>query len=171
MLQRAAADLGLAPAALAPAVSDPAYRVLAGGPGQAVLLRRQWTVEGTPEAVVLAAAGLRRLGFESRISLALPVSACVPAPGQGIVAIEIRADNDPVRRVVAGIAGGLAPVSAVGDLIVPEEVVDAATGEVLPAGAPGEVVVRGPNVTPGYWQDPTATAAATPGHSPTAAST
>ncbi|MGY1747127.1 inositol monophosphatase family protein [Blastococcus sp. SYSU D00695] len=58
VLQRAAADLGLAPAALAPAVSDPAYRVLAGGPGQAVLLRRQWTVEGTPEAVVLAAAGM-----------------------------------------------------------------------------------------------------------------
>jgi len=37
------------------------------------------------------------------ISLALPVSACVPAPGQGIVAIEIRADDDEVRRVVAGI--------------------------------------------------------------------
>jgi adenosylhomocysteine nucleosidase len=33
------------------------------------------------------------------------------------------------RVVVAGIAGGLAPLSAVGDLIVPEEVVDAATGE------------------------------------------
>ncbi|WP_244524721.1 inositol monophosphatase family protein [Trujillonella endophytica] len=58
VLHRAAVDLGLAPAALAPAVSDPAYRVLAGGPGQAVLLRRQWTVEGTPEAVVLAAAGM-----------------------------------------------------------------------------------------------------------------
>ena len=58
VLQRAAADLGLAPAALAPAVSDPAYRLLAGGRGEAVLLRRQWTVEGTPEAVVLAAAGM-----------------------------------------------------------------------------------------------------------------
>ncbi|MGY1739139.1 inositol monophosphatase family protein [Blastococcus sp. SYSU D00868] len=58
VLQRAAADLGLAPAALAPATSDPAYRVLAGAAGEAVLLRRQWTVEGTPEAVVLAAAGM-----------------------------------------------------------------------------------------------------------------
>ncbi|MGY1770491.1 inositol monophosphatase family protein [Blastococcus sp. SYSU D00813] len=58
VLQRAAADLGLAPAALAPAVSDPAYRVLAAGDGAAVLLRRQWTVEGTPEAVLLAAAGM-----------------------------------------------------------------------------------------------------------------
>ena len=58
---------------------------------------------GDYDALVLAAAGLRRLGFASRISLALPASACVPAPGQGIVAIEIRADDDEVRRVVAGI--------------------------------------------------------------------
>ncbi|MGY1705531.1 inositol monophosphatase family protein [Geodermatophilus sp. SYSU D00697] len=57
-LAAAASALGLAPAALAPAVSDPAYRVLADGDGAAVLLRRQWTVEGTPEAVVLASAGL-----------------------------------------------------------------------------------------------------------------
>ncbi len=57
-LLRAAAALGLAPAALAPAVSDPAYRVLAGGPDQAVLLRRQWTVEGLAEAVVLASSGM-----------------------------------------------------------------------------------------------------------------
>ena len=58
---------------------------------------------GEYDALVLAAAGLRRLGFASRISLALPASACVPAPGQGIVAIEIRADDDKVRRAVARI--------------------------------------------------------------------
>ena len=49
--------------------------------------------EGQHDALVLAAAGLRRLGFASRISLALPAEACVPAPGQGIVAIEIRRDD------------------------------------------------------------------------------
>ena len=54
--------------------------------------------EGQYDALVLAAAGLRRLGFASRISLALPASACVPAPGQGIVAVEIRADDDDTRR-------------------------------------------------------------------------
>ena len=58
---------------------------------------------GEYDALVLAAAGLRRLGFASRISLALPTSACVPAPGQGIVAIEIRADDEEVRRAVARI--------------------------------------------------------------------
>jgi 3'(2'), 5'-bisphosphate nucleotidase len=57
-LARAAASLSLAPAALAPAVSDPAYRVLVGGDGSAVLLRRQWTPEGIAEAVLLAAAGI-----------------------------------------------------------------------------------------------------------------
>ena len=56
--------------------------------------------EGAHHALVLAAAGLRRLGFASRISLALPASACVPAPGQGIVAIETRTDDSPVRGTV-----------------------------------------------------------------------
>ena len=47
--------------------------------------------------IVLAAAGLRRLGFGSRISFALPAAACVPAPGQGIIAIEIRAEDATVQ--------------------------------------------------------------------------
>jgi hydroxymethylbilane synthase len=58
---------------------------------------------GDYDAIVLAAAGLHRLGFGSRISFALPVEACVPAPGQGIVAIEIRLDDDLVRGVVSRI--------------------------------------------------------------------
>src|SRR5262245_505076 len=53
------------------------------------------------DAIVLASAGLRRLGFAERISMALPPSACVPAPGQGIVAIEVRADAVRVREIVA----------------------------------------------------------------------
>src|SRR5262249_47327964 len=54
-------------------------------------------------ALVLAAAGLRRLGFSDRISYALPAEACVPAPGQGIVAVEIRAADDAVRGIVGRI--------------------------------------------------------------------
>ena len=57
---------------------------------------------GEYDALVLAAAGLRRLGVARRISMALPVSACVPAPGQGIVAIEIREGDDAVGRLIAG---------------------------------------------------------------------
>ena len=45
---------------------------------------------GGYDALVLASAGLIRLGHRDRISVTLPIQACVPAPGQGIVAIEIR---------------------------------------------------------------------------------
>jgi hydroxymethylbilane synthase len=58
---------------------------------------------GRHDALVLAAAGLRRLGFASRISFALPVTACVPAPGQGIVAVQTRIDDRRVRDVVTRI--------------------------------------------------------------------
>jgi hydroxymethylbilane synthase len=56
---------------------------------------------GEHDALVLAAAGLRRLGFSSRIAFALPAKACVPAPGQGIVAVEIRNGDEETRRAVA----------------------------------------------------------------------
>jgi len=59
--------------------------------------------EGQHDALVLAAAGLKRLGFASRIALALPSAACLPAPGQGIVAIEIRDGDERVRSAVAAI--------------------------------------------------------------------
>jgi hydroxymethylbilane synthase len=58
---------------------------------------------GEHGALVLAAAGLRRLGFSERIAFALPVSACVPSPGQGIIAIEIRDGDERVARAVAAI--------------------------------------------------------------------
>jgi hydroxymethylbilane synthase len=65
--------------------------------------------EGAHDALVLAAAGLARLGFASRIALAIPAEACVPAPGQGIVAIEIRAGDaraaDAVTRINDSSAG------------------------------------------------------------------
>jgi hydroxymethylbilane synthase len=56
--------------------------------------------EGDYDLLVLAAAGLRRLGFDKRISLAVPLDECVPAPGQGIIAIEIRSDDDTSRQAV-----------------------------------------------------------------------
>jgi hydroxymethylbilane synthase len=45
---------------------------------------------GEYDAIVLAAAGLRRMGWMERISLALPVARFVPAVGQGALAIEAR---------------------------------------------------------------------------------
>jgi hydroxymethylbilane synthase len=59
--------------------------------------------EGGYDALVLAAAGLRRLGVASRISALLPIDACVPAPGQGIVAVEARADDGATHAAMADI--------------------------------------------------------------------
>ena len=55
---------------------------------------------GEYDALVLAAAGLRRLGFGDRISATISPHDCVPAPGQGIVAIEIRADDENSRTIM-----------------------------------------------------------------------
>ncbi|HUK32871.1 MAG TPA: hydroxymethylbilane synthase [Vicinamibacterales bacterium] len=59
---------------------------------------------GEHHALVLAAAGLRRLGFTSRISMTLPADVCVPAPGQGIVAVETRSDDETTKGYVASIS-------------------------------------------------------------------
>ena len=58
---------------------------------------------GDFDAIVLASAGLRRLGHADRISTAISVDACVPAPGQGIIAVEMRTKDDRVRRAVSRI--------------------------------------------------------------------
>lgn len=50
--------------------------------------------EGQYEALILAAAGLRRLELEDRINVALSIEEMVPAVGQGAIAIEIRADDE-----------------------------------------------------------------------------
>ena len=63
---------------------------------------------GEYDGLILAAAGLRRLEFASRISALLPLDACVPAPGQGIIAVEVREGDGPTRRLVAAIDDGAA---------------------------------------------------------------
>lgn len=86
---------------------------------------------GETGALVLAAAGLRRLDRADRISLRLPVDVLPPAPGQGALAVQVRAADpavalvarldDPATRraveaeraVLAGSGGGCrAPLSA-----------------------------------------------------------
>ncbi len=66
---------------------------------------------GQFDAIVLASAGLRRLGFASRISMTLPAEICLPAPGQGIVAIETRSDDRVTREFVARISDAAAALA------------------------------------------------------------
>lgn len=58
---------------------------------------------GDVDALILACAGLRRLGLSDRITTPLSVDECVPAPGQGIIAIEVRADDSRTQALVAAL--------------------------------------------------------------------
>lgn len=55
---------------------------------------------GEYDALVMAAAGVHRLGFEGQITEYLSPSQICPAAGQGALAVEIRAGNDEVARTV-----------------------------------------------------------------------
>lgn len=53
------------------------------------------------DAIILAVAGLKRLGFGERITDVLPKSMVLPAVGQGALAIETRAADKEVRELIA----------------------------------------------------------------------
>lgn len=63
--------------------------------------RLRLATEGELDAVVLALAGLRRLGWADKVSEVLPPTVMLPAPGQGALAIECRADDAAVLAAVA----------------------------------------------------------------------
>ena len=54
--------------------------------------------EGRYDAIILAAAGLRRLGWEAKITEYIPEEMSLPAIGQGALGIEIRADDPDTRE-------------------------------------------------------------------------
>lgn len=56
--------------------------------------------EGLYDAVILAAAGLERLGHADRITAVIPTSVCLPAVGQGALAIEARTADADVRSML-----------------------------------------------------------------------
>jgi hydroxymethylbilane synthase len=56
--------------------------------------------EGRLDAVVLAAAGVRRLELAERITELLPLERVLPAPGQGAVAVEVRAGDAETLALV-----------------------------------------------------------------------
>jgi hydroxymethylbilane synthase len=92
---------------------------------------------GDYDAIILAEAGLRRLGWANRITQRLPLSLMLPAVGQGALGLEIRADDETARAAIAPLndpatfaavtaerallralrGGCLAPVAAYGRLI------------------------------------------------------
>ena len=57
--------------------------------------------EGQFDALVLAEAGLTRLGRGDRIAEVLPLSVMLPAVGQGALGLEARVDDDSTRQILA----------------------------------------------------------------------
>ena len=134
------------------AAGSPAPRVGSGSVRRVAQLRRAWPHArfrlvrgnvgtrlrkldaGDYDLLVLAVAGLERLGLADRVSMPLDADVCLPAPGQGIVAVETRARDDAAdaaaaiddpaaraaftaeRAVVAGLGGGChAPIGALAE--------------------------------------------------------
>ena len=60
--------------------------------------------EGLYDGIVLAAAGLKRLGLESRIRATFSVEEMLPAAGQGALGIEVRTGRDDVRASLQHLA-------------------------------------------------------------------
>ena len=59
-------------------------------------------MRGECDAVVLAVAGLNRLGWQERIGCYLPLNQVLPAPGQGALGLQMRTDH-PARPTVAAL--------------------------------------------------------------------
>jgi hydroxymethylbilane synthase len=113
--------------------------------------------EGEYDAIVLAAAGLTRLGWASRIAALLEPPPMLPAPGQGSLAVECRADdvaaielagqlNDGATRLsvtaeraaLAALHGGCsAPIAAWGRVVGQQLLIDG-----LVANVDGQQVLR-----------------------------
>ena len=56
---------------------------------------------GDYDAIVLACAGLKRLGFDARIRARLDAPQWLPAPAQGAIAVECREDDIAMRELLA----------------------------------------------------------------------
>lgn len=82
--------------------------------------------DGACDVVVLAAAGLRRLGLEVRVSALVPVDMMVPAPGQGIVAVECA---DTASAELQRLLSAVTDADAMTALIAERAVVQALGGD------------------------------------------
>jgi hydroxymethylbilane synthase len=101
--------------------------------------------EGEVAAIVLAAAGIRRLGLEGEVTEWFAPESFLPAPGQGALAVQCRAGDDAVLELLAQIDDAGARAATTAERAFLREL-DA--GCTAPVGAyaesrPGGVHVRG----------------------------
>lgn len=60
-------------------------------------------MDGQYDAIILAGAGLIRLGLDGHVTEWLPLDAMLPAPGQGALAVQCRADDQTTLSLLAAL--------------------------------------------------------------------
>lgn len=65
-----------------------------------VQTRLRYLDEGGYDAIILAAAGLKRLGLKERIQSYIPTGDSIPAAGQGVMAVEMRTDDEETMEII-----------------------------------------------------------------------
>ena len=71
--------------------------------------------ESTWDGMILARAGVLRLGFEERISEVIPFERMLPAVGQGALGIEIRQNDDGVANIISHLASRATTYATLGE--------------------------------------------------------
>lgn len=59
--------------------------------------------EGEYDAIMMAHAGLKRIGMEERITELIPTDRIIPAPGQGFLLVQVRADDEKAVKLTSAI--------------------------------------------------------------------
>lgn len=77
-----------------------------------VLTRLQKLDTDLYDALILAAAGLNRLGMTDRITRYFDIKEMMPAPGQGIIAVEARESDNELARLLVSINHPISRVQA-----------------------------------------------------------
>jgi hydroxymethylbilane synthase len=122
--------------------------------------RLRKALEGQYEAIILAGAGLTRLGLEENVTQWLSLDVMLPAPGQGALAVQCRKNDEETlsllsaledaptrisvtaeRQFLLGLGGGCAvPVAAFGSVSSDQSSVISLTG--LVASIDGKRIIK-----------------------------
>ncbi|MEW6030150.1 MAG: hydroxymethylbilane synthase [Chloroflexota bacterium] len=125
--------------------------------------RLRKALDGQYDAIILAGAGLTRLGLDFHVTEWLPLDVMLPAPGQGALAVQCRADDEETLAILAkledkssrkavtaeraflqGLGGGCSmPVAAYGSVISNQSSVISLTGLVISDDGKKTVKVAG----------------------------
>jgi len=107
---------------------------------------------GEAEALVLAAAGLDRLGLHDRISAHLDARTMPPAPAQGALAVQVRSDDHEVLASVRAIDDPRVRLAVVAERAVLKAIgggCDAPVGALARVSAAGKITLLAGASTPG----------------------